>query len=464
MLLIKCFVRLLLCMAIVAGMGAEIVRGGESLVPSPQSPAPLLLDFYSDWCGPCQAMTPTVESLTRAGYVVQRVNVDDNPSLARQYGVTSIPCFVAVANGGEVDRVVGECSYQRLERMLKPSRVPLAQPVPRPAWRYEQPVGHRAAVVRIYCQDDARTRSIGSGTLIRWNGRIVVLTARHVVQDAKQIIVELVTKRTHWAKVLKVDAVWDCAVLELAGEPVGVEPVEVELGKDAKFSEGDRLESCGYGADGKLACNSGLFISYRRAGPNATADDWMEISGHARQGDSGGGVFNAHGRLVGVLWGTDGKSVVCVQPGRIHLLLDEAVPRHFDRQAFFTLTALVRNPTPPQEPEITLHGPSVPVAPSCCPAGKSCDETAYGKPSPILGWRDGAQKKDSDLERRQRELLQALEAERQARLATPPQVSAQPPVKSEAAPDAEPSPLLVGLGIVAGAVAGFVIYFATQKS
>ena len=92
-------------------------------------------------------------------------------------------------------------------------------------------------------------------------------------------------------------------------------------------SEGNRLESCGYGPDGKLACNSGLFLGYKRStqaqnGP----DDWMEISGHARGGDSGGPIFNQQGRVVGVLWGTDGEHVVGVQAGRVHKLLDEAIP------------------------------------------------------------------------------------------------------------------------------------------
>ena len=73
---------------------------------------------------------------------------------------------------------------------------------------------------------------------------------------------------------------------------------------------GETAESCGYGPDGRLACNSGLFLGYKRSAETPDGpDDWFAISGHARGGDSGGGVFNRAGKLVGVLWGTDGQEV-----------------------------------------------------------------------------------------------------------------------------------------------------------
>ena len=79
----------------------------------------VLLDFYADWCGPCRAMNPTVEALIAAGYPVQRVNIDQNRPLAAKYGVQSIPCFVMVVDGREVDRVEGGTTFSRLERMCK---------------------------------------------------------------------------------------------------------------------------------------------------------------------------------------------------------------------------------------------------------------------------------------------------------------------------------------------------------
>ncbi len=471
--------------AAIADIGAMVARGEPVAVSKsqvsgakPRAADAILLDFYADWCGPCQSMTPTVNSLAQAGYVVQRINIDQQPDLARQYGVNAIPCFVVVQQGREIDRVVGVTSVEHLTMKLKGEGGRGKGDFPSPAWRYERPVGHRAAVVRIYCQDDVRTRSIGSGVLVRWSGRSVVLTARHVVKGAKKIIVELCTQRRHGARVVKVDAVWDCAVLELVGKPEGVEPAEVELGDAAMQQEGNRLESCGYGPDGRLACNSGLFLGYRRSTETPQGpDDWLAISGRARGGDSGGPVFNRRGRVVGVLWGTDSEEVVCVQAGRIHKLLDAAVPE--PRAIVAEQRAILqRNPTP-AKPDYLPQPPmaSVPRQPAdsaaagggCCPPGQPCDETAAtGRlpTQPLLPWRGDAERRDDDLDARIRGLLAAQELERQERLAREaagPSVVVEPPPKVEAVANDEPSPLIAGLCILGAVVAGFVIYFATQK-
>jgi thiol-disulfide isomerase/thioredoxin len=438
MLWIKRFAWLGLCLCLTAGLAAA-ESSGQWPVASGQKAEecrelqtghrPLttdhsvLLDFYSDWCGPCQSMRPAIDALVNDGYAVQRVNIDDRPDMARQYGVTAIPCFVVLQRGREVDRVNGVVSLDRLKvHLTRVSRetdvggTGLASGTPHPAWRYEQPVGYRAAVVRIFCEDAARVQAIGSGTLVKWNGRLVVLTARHVVKDAQRIIVELCTKRAHRAKVIRMDAVWDCAVLELVGQPEGVEPAELELGSGAVQREGNRLESCGYGPDGRLACNSGLFLGYKRSAETPQGpDDWMVFSGHARSGDSGGPVFNERGRLVGVLWGTDGQEVVGVQAGRLHKLLDAAVPE--PKPLVVQERAIrERNPTPPREPACASG--------VCCPA-------AYGKPQPVLTWRDGAQRKDTELDARIEAII-AIE-ERQARAAaTITPVKPEPPAKDAA--------------------------------
>ena len=75
-----------------------------------QSDQPALVDFWAPWCGPCQMMGPTIDTLAGdyAGRVkVAKVNVDDAPDLATRYGIRSIPSLLFFNNGHVVDQLVG---------------------------------------------------------------------------------------------------------------------------------------------------------------------------------------------------------------------------------------------------------------------------------------------------------------------------------------------------------------------
>jgi len=69
-----------------------------------------LVDFWADWCGPCRMLAPLVDELA-AKYdgrvLVGKVNVDEEPELARRFGVMSIPTVVVLKNGQEAERIVG---------------------------------------------------------------------------------------------------------------------------------------------------------------------------------------------------------------------------------------------------------------------------------------------------------------------------------------------------------------------
>lgn len=69
---------------------------------------PVVVDFNADWCGPCQMQAPILEEIAEDdNYVVASVNIDDEPELAEEYAVSSIPCLVFFKNGEEVKRSVG---------------------------------------------------------------------------------------------------------------------------------------------------------------------------------------------------------------------------------------------------------------------------------------------------------------------------------------------------------------------
>ena len=81
----------------------------------------VLIDFYADWCGPCQMMKPVMEEFEAAHpeVEVKRVNIDDEEEMAERYGVSSIPCMVLEKDGTEAAREIGMVPLKKLEKMLE---------------------------------------------------------------------------------------------------------------------------------------------------------------------------------------------------------------------------------------------------------------------------------------------------------------------------------------------------------
>ena len=80
----------------------------------------VLVDFYADWCGPCQMMEPTIDAIaSQTDAAVLKVDVDQFQNLAAQYGVQGIPTLLVFADGENVQQLVGAQSEEQLSSTIQ---------------------------------------------------------------------------------------------------------------------------------------------------------------------------------------------------------------------------------------------------------------------------------------------------------------------------------------------------------
>ncbi len=299
----------------------------------------VLLDFTAPWCGPCQAMGPTIKRLQTNGYPVRKIDIDQHPRLAAQYRVRNVPCFVMVSNGREAARVVGATSYDQLVRMYQnagfrqspPARpnttrvhlaanrslggsdssaqvraaasLPAATAAPLAAGRAAllspQQLAFQATVrLRVV---DPRGHSVGTGTIIDTHGsEALLVTCGHIFRDSQgkgAIHVDVFPpggKKTVAGQLIEYDLRRDIALISMR-PGVALKPVPVAADA-AQVHKGDSVFSigCSRGADPSLQRSRVTAIDKYQGPAN------IEVDGQPVDGRSGGGLFSSRGELIGV--------------------------------------------------------------------------------------------------------------------------------------------------------------------
>jgi len=325
----------------------------------------LLLNFWSPTCGPCMQMKPVVQALINAGYPIRQIDASRDRHLVEQYRVTHLPCFIMLAGGQEVERLVGSTSGDRLAQMFQrgrtqsPDSMPATRPPTAPAVTVTGPTpplpekrwppqdraasadtkplpavpvepidavpAHPgraadstsqfapnllAATVRLRVED-ANGNSFGTGTIIdARQGEALIITCGHLFRSSAgkgNVMVDLFEAGPEGVRVVgkvpgrMISYDLDRDIALLSIRPNRPVKVAPLAPPQTVVARGDRVASIG--------CSHGedptILATRVTSIDRYHGPPNIEASGAPVEGRSGGGLFNLQGQLIGVCFAAD---------------------------------------------------------------------------------------------------------------------------------------------------------------
>ena len=323
-------------------------------------PEAVVLEFTApDRCPPCQQIAPLVHRLEREGFPLKIINADENAFVCQQHRIISIPTFVLMIAGREVDRIEGKPPESELRKMCERARLANANAsaAAKPDIRNPKPEAPAkspdAPIIRAKQEDsatppkttggdpmpaclrirvkDSQGVNFGTGTIIdSREGRTTILTCGHIfrkIDDKPLIEVDIFNGAKHettLGHLLRYDLERDIGLLWIpTATPL---PVAMIAGLPNAPTVGQHVFSIG--------CSSGEPPTKRQHRVTClnryNGPDNIECTGVPVQGRSGGGLFDTAGRLVGICIAADQRDQRGLYSGLqpIHELLADAKLSH----------------------------------------------------------------------------------------------------------------------------------------
>lgn len=241
---------------------------------------------------------------------------------------------------------------------------------------------NRKTLVHIF-SDIGRGQARGTGAIVTYRDEKFIVTARHVVASAHSVQVKAHDGRVAEAAVLEQDRVYDVAVLGLPSSFGDLPAIELA---NRHPQSGELLQSAGFGGRDWPGWRNGRFMGWRSPPQSNAPSDWFVISVPAEPGDSGGPIVDREGKLMGVLWGTDGASTVATQVGRVAKTLETCWLRRRPPHATPTPQPQPPQNTPTLPPEPPQVEPQKPEAPKPEPPKPEAPKPEPPKPEGISPW------------------------------------------------------------------------------